>query len=127
MSYFLFGLARRTRRAAGNRHLVPRTVVQTIRRHPSSIPFSLPSRAIPYGPSSRGTTDRDPRSRDPPPIANHRAGLTLTEVSRGIDFDGTLVFFLFFSLHRALPLFWLSAIPHDSFAPLFPFLLSFTL
>jgi len=82
MSYFLFGLVR-TRRAAGNHHLVPRIVVQTI----VSIPLLCP--AISYGLCSRSSRSH-PRSRDQP-IANHRAGLILMKVSCSIDFDRTLV------------------------------------
>lgn len=84
MSYFLFGLAR-TCRAAGNRHLVPRTVVQTI----VSTPLFPQSHTVPAPAASNSNSRSYPRSRDS--IANHRAGLTLMKASRSIDFDGTLV------------------------------------
>jgi len=89
MSYFLFGLAR-TRRAAGNRHLIPRTIVQTI----VSIPLS-PSRNLVRSPApatSSGSNRLHPRSRDPP-IANHRAGLTLMKAAVSISMGHLSLFF----------------------------------
>lgn len=65
MSYFLFGLAR-TRRAAGNHHLIPRTVVQT-RSLPSLFPVPQsrtnpfprnPQRQQPIVPALSRPTDR---------------------------------------------------------------------
>lgn len=67
----------------------------------ASIPFPRP--AISYQPPSPVTPSDSnrshPRSRDPP-IANYRMGLILMKVSRGIDFDGTLVP-LFFPTSRS--------------------------